>query len=352
MNPATGWTGRTACALQAALRLSNLAFAEHLGVGARTVAAWHQKPTLRPKSEIQQLLDTAFERAPEAAKERFAALVDDSAARADIGSTERAETEDAEQRLNADPNIGAALEWLDRHAHWTPGTSRREIAARLARLDLRELHDRANRRGQVDQRHVAHALGEFYRDPPPGYGRYAARLNDHGEAVTSVLTCPDWLDLGCALATGDDRLTLASAAKASDIEMDSQAAEYAVQRLAETLALGVRLVDMPLYRLFDVDVRRGLIGGSLGTDHFVRYAVTIDLLEGELIDALAAGHVSAPGSMPLRDRYLPDAASVLDTSSRLCAGGPLALCAIARPADPVRGRPTTCCWCRSGPAAC
>ncbi len=29
MDPVTGWTGRTACALQAALRLSNEAFAEH-----------------------------------------------------------------------------------------------------------------------------------------------------------------------------------------------------------------------------------------------------------------------------------------------------------------------------------
>jgi DNA-binding transcriptional regulator YiaG len=34
----TAWTGRTACALQAALRLSNQAFAAKLGVGVRTVA--------------------------------------------------------------------------------------------------------------------------------------------------------------------------------------------------------------------------------------------------------------------------------------------------------------------------
>jgi 8-oxo-dGTP diphosphatase len=32
------WTGRTACALQAALRLSNESFAEHLGIAVRTVA--------------------------------------------------------------------------------------------------------------------------------------------------------------------------------------------------------------------------------------------------------------------------------------------------------------------------
>jgi len=65
MDPVTGWTGRTACALQAALRLSNETFAEWLGIGVRTVAAWHQKPTLRPRPEMQQVLDTALEQAPQ-----------------------------------------------------------------------------------------------------------------------------------------------------------------------------------------------------------------------------------------------------------------------------------------------
>ncbi len=42
MDLVTGWTGRAACDLQAALRMSNESFAEHLGIGERTVAAWHQ----------------------------------------------------------------------------------------------------------------------------------------------------------------------------------------------------------------------------------------------------------------------------------------------------------------------
>ena len=69
------WTGRTACALQAALRLSNEAFAAHLGIATRTVAKWHEKPELTPRTEIQQLLDTALEQAPEAARARFATLI-------------------------------------------------------------------------------------------------------------------------------------------------------------------------------------------------------------------------------------------------------------------------------------
>ena len=56
MDLVTGWTGRAACALQDALRLSNESFAEHLGIGVRTVASWHQKSGLRPRPEMQQIL--------------------------------------------------------------------------------------------------------------------------------------------------------------------------------------------------------------------------------------------------------------------------------------------------------
>src|SRR4030088_3231294 len=109
MNPADEWTGRTASALQAALRLSNERFAAELGIGARTVASWHQKPSLRPKSEMQQVLDTALERASDTERSRFAELLGDAPADSPPDTT------DTDRRL-ADPNIGAALEWLDRHA--------------------------------------------------------------------------------------------------------------------------------------------------------------------------------------------------------------------------------------------
>jgi hypothetical protein len=73
------------------------------------------------------------------------------------------------------------------------------------------------------------------------------------------------------------------------------------------------------------------IAGTVGLAGFFDYALTLDLLETELCDALTSGTSPAPGQLPLRDRYLPDVASVLDVGRRLCAGGPPALCAIARP---------------------
>jgi len=57
------------------LRLSNDAYARRLGIGLRTVAAWHQMPDRMPNTEMQQLLTTALEQAPLPARDRFAAAL-------------------------------------------------------------------------------------------------------------------------------------------------------------------------------------------------------------------------------------------------------------------------------------
>ncbi|WP_194910251.1 NUDIX hydrolase [Catenulispora rubra] len=69
------WSGSLACSLQAALRMTNEGFANHLGVAVRTVATWHADPDVIPRAEMQQLLDTALERSPDATRTRFALLV-------------------------------------------------------------------------------------------------------------------------------------------------------------------------------------------------------------------------------------------------------------------------------------
>lgn len=69
------WTARNACALQAALRMTNEAFAAHLGVSPRTIATWHADESIVPRSEMQQLLDTSYERAGESVRQRFGLLI-------------------------------------------------------------------------------------------------------------------------------------------------------------------------------------------------------------------------------------------------------------------------------------
>ncbi|PWS43902.1 hypothetical protein DKT74_14275 [Streptomyces sp. ZEA17I] len=79
----TTWTGRTACALQAALRMTNEGFAAKLGVAVRTVAGWHRNPEIVPRTEMQQILDVTLERANGGVRERFAAAL----SRGDVPTT-------------------------------------------------------------------------------------------------------------------------------------------------------------------------------------------------------------------------------------------------------------------------
>ena len=75
MTIVTEWRGLEASCLQAALRLSNEAFANRLGVAVRTVAGWHDKPETVPRPEIQQILDTALSQADAEVHERFSRLL-------------------------------------------------------------------------------------------------------------------------------------------------------------------------------------------------------------------------------------------------------------------------------------
>ena len=67
------WTGRHAHALRTALRLTNEAFADRLGVSPRTVTKWRERPEMVPSPHLQDALDTSLSQAPPDARVRFAA---------------------------------------------------------------------------------------------------------------------------------------------------------------------------------------------------------------------------------------------------------------------------------------
>lgn len=69
------WTGRHARALQAAMRLTGEAFAEHLGISPRTVAKWRKRPEMIPSQQLQEALDTSLQLASPEAQTRFAASI-------------------------------------------------------------------------------------------------------------------------------------------------------------------------------------------------------------------------------------------------------------------------------------
>ncbi|MER7010336.1 transcriptional regulator [Saccharopolyspora sp. NPDC000359] len=286
---------------------------------------------LVPPGQASPLREVAAERLVEGASVRQLAF--DQAQDHGLGRRETATP--AVQTPETRVDMGMSFAWLDDRAGWSPETTRRKVMARLGKLSTDDLLDLHARRGKVRRSEITNALMEYYADSVQDHVPYRV-LSGHREIQTSVLTRPNWLDLACPLRQGNDHLTL-NADPGGRLAPDDAGIRHAVHRLAEAAALGVRVANVPLYRLLSVDVRKGAIVGSVGVAPFVEYAVTMDLLEKELIDAICGASADQPGNLPLRDRYLPDIASVLNLSGRLCAGGVLALCAIARPTDPYRG---------------
>lgn len=75
MTAVTHWTGREARALREALRLSIRDFADRLGVAARTISNWESAGVdIRPRPDMQAVLDTALARASASERDRFTHL--------------------------------------------------------------------------------------------------------------------------------------------------------------------------------------------------------------------------------------------------------------------------------------
>ncbi|MQA12630.1 MAG: helix-turn-helix domain-containing protein [Pseudonocardiaceae bacterium] len=237
-------------------------------------------------------------------------------------------------------SLDAACDWLDRRACWSPGTSRRKMAARIARLNARGLYERQTRRARIGRSQVVRALTDYYGDSESGFSLYGGELLGHRTATT-ILTCSEWLDLRCPLTPddGDHLMTVVKPSSYDAPKLDSALARAAIERLAEASVLDVRLMPAQLYRLLDIDAQAGKLSKTVDLVSFAEYALTADLLEGELLDTISNGTVAQQGILLLRDRYLPDLASVVDLPDRACVGGVLALCAIARPADAHRPTP-------------
>ncbi len=55
--------------------MTNEAFADRLGISERTISRWHAQPDMIHRTEVQQILDTAYEQAGETVQQRFALLL-------------------------------------------------------------------------------------------------------------------------------------------------------------------------------------------------------------------------------------------------------------------------------------
>ena len=285
------WTGRHASALRNALRLTNESFAQKLGTATRTVAKWNAEPDLVPAAELQRALDTLLETAPEGAQLRFASL----STTAQVLSPKLInDPTAAELRLTHDPALGQMLAWLDECAGWPAGRARHRVAEYGENIDRRELQDRGHGRGRVGQPSIARSLSEYYGLGDAEFHPYKA-IVDGQSIVTSILTRQSWQVSAIPLAVGRDNLKLDWKRRLPPMRLDSACADAAAYRIAESLATETRIVNTPLYRLVDVSINPEQINGVVALTDFNSYALTLDLMESELIDAIALSKPTRAG---------------------------------------------------------
>jgi tetratricopeptide (TPR) repeat protein len=138
-----GWTGREACALQSALRLSQQGFAARFGISMRTVAGWAEYPGRRPRPETQKILDAAYADATPEERERFAALTASAAGGSEPASAGDGPAPQGLHNLPARGNVfvdrAGDLAWLETaieqqpaSVHGLGGTGKSTLALHFA----------------------------------------------------------------------------------------------------------------------------------------------------------------------------------------------------------------------------
>jgi transcriptional regulator with XRE-family HTH domain len=255
-------------------------------------------------------------------------------ARAASRSTARLESLTADRPL--DLKVSPFVAWVADHSSLNFQQAYAAVVERVQRLAGRSPADRyaeAHRRAQVTREQLARALATYYRDPSPrevGAEWYRARVGGV-PLVLSVLVRPDWLGAAIRLGTEHERFALVPPDTGDAVRLhEGPALEAALRRLAAAETSATVMVNNPLYRLQDVSLTQRQLQATVALTEFADYALTMDLLETELVDALSTGRPGG-GVLPLRDVFLPTLASALAVSERLCVGGPVALLAAARP---------------------
>jgi len=201
------------------------------------------------------------------------------------------------------------------------------------------------RRSAVSRLQLCTSLEEYYSrqslDEASGV-LYRARFGDL-TIPTTILSTNAWQSIRVPLNSNAERFELVTDSPDSlgenglDIPI-----EAAIARLAQIEISNVKYVNNPIYRLLDIVTSSGELRVTMGLDYFLAYVLSFDLLEQELVDAIVWNEAT-PGAkldLPLRDRYLPSPRRAVDFRNRLCAGGPIALMAIARPGPPHRTGPS------------
>jgi transcriptional regulator with XRE-family HTH domain len=236
------------------------------------------------------------------------------------------------------------VEWIAEHSGVSVRDAYDLVVSRVRQrqqVPERERQQRAHLRSQVTREQLVRALGAYYSAPlPAGHAIYKATI-DGATIPTTVLTRPGWIGLRAQLGTEAERFEFKwpSTVPLPVAHLSGRSLDAAIDRLAVVELSSTVLTTDPVYRLLSVVIEQERLEAELTLINFAEYALTVDLLESELVHAIAdqiSVHVTPVGGdrlrLPLRDAYLPSVLHALDVKGRVCAGGVVALLAAARPA--------------------
>ncbi|KAB2371133.1 coiled-coil domain-containing protein [Actinomadura montaniterrae] len=158
------WQGKHASALQRAFRLTNEKFAEKLGIAVRTVAKWNASPDLEQTPEMQQILDTVLNQAPDQVKARFAQIVSTSSNHTTALNEHRQQSDDVASLITEITSGGTSNEAIsqlenatmalaDSHTQVPP----KKVLAQVLRLH-RESQDLLRRTQRLSQRRTLYRV--------------------------------------------------------------------------------------------------------------------------------------------------------------------------------------------------
>jgi transcriptional regulator with XRE-family HTH domain len=256
------------------------------------------------------------------------------------------------------------MEWIAEHSEASFHEVYDRLAARirqLHRMPEPERRHRAYLRARVTREQLATALAEYYPTPlAEDCASYQVSV-DGVSLPTTVLTRPEWLRAQVRLGTQAEQFEYLSppAAPVPVQCLGDEALAAAIDRLADAELSDTVLTNDPVYRLLRVAVDHERLDAAVTLMPFADYALTMDLLESELVDALAEQNAMGPAatrrpSLPLRDAHLPSVLHALWIYSAASARAARSRSSPppARLAGAGGRNPTMRCWCRSGPRAC
>ncbi len=322
--------------------LSQEALARRIMVDTGTVGRWERGIQEIRASNVALLADALNEEI-----ETIWAFVEGASKspKPESAATEEA-VGDPTARTRSGPSLGSSpadrdlrtvdfVAWLAERSSTDFQTIYQEVAAAAEGIAGEAAFSRRAREHanvNVTRADLAAAIAAYYDLPTANERLYGAEVAGT-QLVSSILIKPTWLDVAVQLGTAQERATYRPPLRVSATELPTAALQAAILRLAMVEATGTVMVNNPIYRLLSIDIRPGLMDFAVTHSDFASYSLASDLMESELVKLVSRHDADAgPDQTPLRDHYLPSVGAAMDLEARICAGGPVALMAIARPA--------------------